>query len=58
MIKHIIFSICLSTHIYKQVSIAEVMVQSRSLHRQLGGHWGALVTASRIGLRRYAQNAT
>ena len=34
------------------------MVQSLGLDRQLGRHRDRLVSATRIGLRRYAQNAT
>ena len=34
------------------------MVHSRGLGRRLGGHWDGSVSATRIGLGRYAQNAT
>jgi len=35
-----------------------IMVHSRGLGRRLGGHWDGSVSVTRIGIGRYAQNAT
>jgi len=45
-------------HEVYDMAFLQNMVQSRGLGRRLGRNWDGSASATRIGLGRYAQNAT